>query len=39
MYVYGACCVGVCGKVYCVAAVVKDSVFKPWSVEVCCAFV
>ena len=35
MYVYGACsiyvscsdCVGVCGNVCCVAAVVKDSVF------------
>ena len=23
----------------CVAAVVKDSVFEPWSVEVCCMFV
>ena len=29
----------VCGNVRCVAAVVKDSVFKPWSVEVCCMFV
>ena len=32
MYVYGAClfcdCVGVCGTVCCVAAVVKDSVFS-----------
>ena len=27
-------CVGVCGNVCCVAAVVKDSVFEPWSVEV-----
>ena len=32
MYVYGAClycsdCVGVCGNVCCVAAVVKNSVF------------
>ena len=35
MYVYGVCCfyvccgdcVGVCGNVFCVAAVVKDSVF------------
>ena len=35
MYVYGAClffcllcdCVGVCGNIYCVAAVVKYSVF------------
>ena len=32
-------CVGVCGNVYCVAAVVKDSVFQAWSVEVCCGFV
>ena len=48
MYVYGnvcfyVCCsdcVGVCGNVYCVAAVVKIRVFlKPWSVEVCCVFV
>ena len=47
MYVYGAClvyvccsdCVGVCGNVCCVAAIVKDSVFYPWSVEVCCMFV
>ena len=31
------CCsdrVGVCGNVCCVAAVVEDSVFLPWSVEV-----
>ena len=42
MYVYGASlfyvccdCVGVCGNVCCVAAVVKDSVFSPWSVEAC----
>ena len=48
MCVYGAClfyvccsdCVGVCGKVFCVAAVVKNSGFlEPWSVEVCCVFV
>ena len=48
MYVYGAClfyvccsdCVGVCGNVCCVAAIVKNSVFfYPWSVEVCCVFV
>ena len=47
MYVYGAClfyvccsdCVGVCGNVCCVAAVVKNSFFLPWSVEVCCVFV
>ena len=33
-------CVGVCGNVCCVAAVVKNSgVFEPWSVEVCCVFV
>ena len=32
-------CVGVCGNVFCVAAVVKDSVFLPWSVEICCMFV
>ena len=40
MYVYGAClflcccsdCVGVCGYVCCVAAIVKNSVFLPWSV-------
>ena len=35
------CCsdsVGFCGKVYCVAAVVKDSVY-PWNGEVCCMFV
>ena len=47
MYAYGAClfyvycsdCVRVCGNVYCVAAVVKDSgIFEPWSVEVCCMF-
>ena len=29
----------VCGNVCCVADVVKDSVFKPWSGEVCCVFV
>ena len=32
-------CVGVCGNVCCVAAVVKNGVFEPWSVEVCCVFV
>ena len=32
-------CVGVCGKVCYVAAVVKNSVFKHWSVEVCCVLV
>ena len=33
-------CVGVCGNVCCVAAVVKNSgFFKSWSVEVCCVFV
>ena len=41
MFLYVCCndCVGVCGKVCCVAAIVKDSVFKAWSVEVCCMFV
>ena len=48
MYVYGAClflcllydCVGVCGNICCVAAVVKNcGFFLPWSVEVCCVFV
>ena len=29
-------CVGVCGNVSCIAAVVEDSVFEPCSVEVCC---
>ena len=38
-YVCCSDCVGVCGNVCCVAAVVKDSVFQPWSVEVCCMFV
>ena len=32
-------CVGVCGNVYCVAGVVKDSVFYPWTGDVCCVFV
>ena len=32
-------CVGVCGNVCCVASVIKDRVFLPWSVEVCCMFV
>ena len=27
--------VAVCGNVCCVAAVVKDEVFEPWSVEIC----
>ena len=47
MYVYGAnlflCCsdcMGVCGNVCCIAAVVKHSGgFEPWSVEVCCKLV
>ena len=47
MYVYGACmfyvccsdCVGLCGNVCCVAAVVENSVFEPLSIEVCCVFV
>ena len=38
-YVCGSDCVGVCGNVCCVAAVVKNSIFLPWSVEVCCVFV
>ena len=46
MCVYGTCfyvccsdCVGVCENVCCVAGVVEDGVFLPWSVEVCCMFV
>ena len=46
MYVYGACflCLlyGLCGglwEVCCVAAIVKNCGFEPWSVEVCCMFV
>ena len=41
MFFYVCCsdCVGACGNVCCVAAIVKDSVFLPWSVEVCCMFV
>ena len=31
--------VGVCGNVCYVAAVGEDSVFKPWSDDVCCMFV
>ena len=39
-YVCCSDCVGVCGNVCCVAAVVKNSFFfLPWSVEVCCVFV
>ena len=38
-YVCCSDCVGVCGNVCCVAAVFKDSVFEPWSVEVGCMFV
>ena len=37
-YVCCCDCVGVCGNVCCVAAIVKI-VFSPWSVEVCCMFV
>ena len=39
MFVFMSCsvCVGVCGYVCCIAAVVKD--FEPWSFEVCCTFV
>ena len=29
-------CVGVCGNVCCVTAVVKNGVLGPWSIEVCC---
>ena len=36
VYVCCSDCVGVCGNVSCVAAVVKYGVFLPWSVEVCC---
>ena len=32
-------CCSDCGNVSCVAAVVKNNVFYPWSVEVCCVFV
>ena len=36
-YVCCSDCVGVCGNVCCVVAIVKNSVFfPPWSVEVCC---
>ena len=38
-YVCCSNCVRVCGDVCCVAAIPKDSVFKPWSVEVWCMFV
>ena len=39
-YVCCSDCVGLCGNICCVAAVVKNSVFfLPWSVEVCCVFV
>ena len=39
-YVCCSDCVGVCGNVCCVAAVVKNSgCFEHWSVEVCCVFV
>ena len=38
-YVHCTGCVEVCGNICCVAAVVKDSVLKPWSVEVCYMFV
>ena len=47
MYVYGTCLfhvccsdsVGVCGKVCCVAVIVKNSVFfSLGSVEICCVF-
>ena len=38
-YVCCSECVVVCGNVCCVATVVKDSVFKHWSVVVWCMFV
>ena len=38
-YICCSDCVGVCGNVCCVVAIVKVSVFLPWSVEVCCMFV
>ena len=39
-YVCSIDCVGVCGNICCVSAVVKDSEsFQPWSVEVCGMFV
>ena len=37
-YVCWSDCVVVCRNVCCVAVVVKDSVFKHWSVELCCMF-
>ena len=39
LYVCCSDCVGVCGNVCCVAAVLKIVVFGPWSVVVCCVFV
>ena len=39
VYVCCSDCVGFCGNVCCVAAVVKNNVFWPWSVEICCVFV
>ena len=38
-YVCCSDCVGVCGNVCCVAAVVEKCFFLHWSVEVCCVFV
>ena len=38
-YVCCSDCFGVFGNVCCVTAVVKNSVFLHWSVEVCCVFV
>ena len=38
-YVCCSDCVGVCGNVCCVAAVVKNNGFEPCSAEVCCVFV
>ena len=35
VYICCSVCVGVCGNGCCVAAVVENSIFEPWSVEVC----
>ena len=39
MFVFMYVVVAVSGNVCCVTAVVKYSIFLPWSVEVCCMFV
>ena len=38
-YICCSDCVGVCGNIGCVAAVLKDSVFEPWSGEISSMFV